>query len=160
MLNSYEKSISILAFALMAANGFCMKITPYYSALRAEANNNSRDHIAAGAGIDQFYSLSAKSKAGTSFVFSSDFTDFTTTEFLLAYDYLSADNLFGRKIPLFTGVAAGVENIFYDGDCSTKLNIGAEAKVVFVKKQTCIIPFVRLGFPYLFSLGVSMGVMF
>ena len=144
----------------MAANGFCMKITPYYSALRAEANNNSRDHIAAGAGIDQFYSLSAKSKAGTSFVFSSDFTDFTTTEFLLAYDYLSADNLFGRKIPLFTGVAAGVENIFYDGDCSTKLNIGAEAKVVFVKKQTCIIPFVRLGFPYLFSLDVSMGVMF
>ena len=155
-----KKSILIFAFALMAAGAFCMEITPYYSALRAEANNNSRDHIAAGAGIEQFYSLSEKSKAGTAFVFSSDFTDFTTTEFLLAYDYLSADNLFGRKIPLFTGVAAGVENIFYDGDCKTKFDIGAEAKVVFVKKQTCIIPFVRLGFPYLFSFGVSMGVTF
>ena len=148
-----KKSILILAFALMAANGFCMKITPYYSALRAEANNNSDDHLAAGAGIEQFYSLSEKSKAGTAFVFSSDFTDFTTTEFLLAYDYLSADNLFGRKIPLFTGVAAGVENIFYDGDCKTKFDIGAEAKVIFVKNRNALFLLFGWAFPICFLLA-------
>lgn len=158
---------TITAF-FIAANisaGGLSEFSPFYSGLGVEAGMNSYDRVSCSLKMENIFSLTDKVKAGCSVLFGTDFDTFNTLEFFAEGGYLFPENFAGGRIKFMAGAAAGYEQIWHGGEALHTATAGVEGKMFvtltdFGRSKAVLVPCIRLGYPYLWSAGLSFGVMF
>ena len=141
---------------------FAVEFTPFYTSARFEANMNSYERAASGAGLDVFYSLTPELKVGAGGMFSCDFTEFNCLELLSYAGYMVK---LGEKVRFLPEISIGYEQIWNDGDVHQTVSSGADIKLMFdIAKVSnadfVFIPYAGAGFPYLWRGGASLGIRF
>ena len=160
-----KKLFIFIALLNVSFGIFAFEFKPFYTGVRLEANQNSYKRVAAGAGLESFYSFSDYFILGTTILCSTDFSRFTTLEILLNPAYLFQFTFMKDRARLSVGAACGYEQIHYDKNVLHIFSIGAEVRM-FVrlgnlkKSKLCLVPVIRAGYPYIWSAGLSIGAKF
>ena len=125
--------------------------------LGLEWNMNSRHNFAAGAALGSYFNLTDKYALGLSFGVSSNFYDDLVLEPAAHFRYYFLENQYGR---FFRQADAGAFLLYEDGyDIYPMVLLGLRGGLRRPLGSLFYIePYARLGYPFVFGIGVMAGI--
>jgi len=148
--------IKFISILILFLSGSLYAFDGLFVSLGGEANGNTREGAAAGGAFSIGFDINSSFSFGMKKSFSYDFKNFTTIEDTGFFRYYPI-----KTIPVFLQAELGIITYFEEGQSSTAISAGLAAGYRFIVfKNLYIEPVVRGGYPFIWSGGLSVGILF